>query len=108
VRQVLLPWAEPMSRFTVLFERLAVDILAECDVVGASRLLRTSWDETWHLVERAVARGLAVKDPGPPAHLGVDGKSAGRGQDYITVVSDLDEGTVVHLADERRQASLES
>ncbi len=34
VRQVALPWAEPMSRFTVLFERLAIDVLQECDVEG--------------------------------------------------------------------------
>jgi transposase len=46
VIQVRLPWAEPMSRFTILFERLAVDVLKECDVSGASGLLRTSWDET--------------------------------------------------------------
>ena len=85
-----------------------VDVLAECDVLGASRLLRTSWDETWHLMERAVARGLAVKEPGAPARIGVDEKSAGRGQDYITVVSDLDRATVEHIAGERRQASLDS
>jgi transposase len=107
VLQIRLPWAGPMSRFTILFERLAVDVLAECDVAGASRLLRTSWDETWHLMERAVARGLAVKEPGAPANIGVDEKSAGRGQDYITVVSDLDKGTVDYIADERRQASLD-
>ena len=76
-------------------------MLVECDVSGASGLLRTSWNETWHLMERAVARGLSVKEPGAPAHLGVDEKSAGRGQDYITIVSDLDRGTVTHIADER-------
>ncbi len=63
VVQVQLPWAEPMSRFTILFERLAVDVLKECDVTGAGHLLRTSWDETWHVMERAVARGLRVKEP---------------------------------------------
>jgi transposase len=108
VLQVRLPWAEPMARFTILFERLAVDVLKECDVTGAGRLLRTSWDETWHLMERAVARGLSVREPGAPVHLGVDEKSAGRGHDYITIVSDLDKGIVVHLADERRKASLDS
>ncbi len=107
VRQVRLAWAEPMARFTILFERLAVDVLKECDVLGASRLLRTSWDETWHLMERAVARGFAVKEPGAPTRIGVDEKSAGRGQDYITVVSDLDGSTVEHIADERRQSSLD-
>jgi transposase len=106
-RQVRLPWAEPMSRFTTLFERLAVDALKECDVAGAARLLHLSWDEVWHLMRRAVDRGLAAKPPKVPAHVGVDEKSAGRGQDYITVVSDLDANTVEHITDERRQASLD-
>ena len=68
VHQVHLPWAEPMSRFTTLFERMAVDVLKECDVLGASRLLRTSWDETSHLMERAVSRsgGQSRDRPSPP------------------------------------------
>jgi transposase len=61
VRQVQLPWAEPHSRFTALFERLAIDVLAACDVAAAAGLLRVSWDEAWHLMDRAVARGLAAK-----------------------------------------------
>ncbi len=58
VRQAALAWAEPMSRFTILLERLAIDVLKECDVEGAARLLRLSWDEAWRLIDRAVARGL--------------------------------------------------
>src|SRR5664279_4559161 len=54
VRQVRLPWAEPHSRFTTLFERLAIDVLAACDVAAAAGLLRVSWDEAWHLLDRAV------------------------------------------------------
>lgn len=42
-----------------------------------------------------------------PVHLGVDEKSAGRGQNYVTIVSDLGRGTVEYIADERRQASLD-
>ncbi len=37
----------------------------------------------------------------------MDEKAAGRGQDYITVVSDIDAGTVIHIADERKKASLD-
>jgi transposase len=107
VRQVRLPWAEPMSRFTALFERLAIDVLAQCDVDGGARLLRLSWDEAWHLMDRAVQRGLAAKQQRVPARIGVDEKAAGRGQDYITIVSNLDTGTVEHIADRRGQASLD-
>jgi hypothetical protein len=45
VRQVRLPWAEVRARFTALFERLAIDVLQETDVRGATRILRISWDE---------------------------------------------------------------
>ncbi len=107
VRQVSLPWAEPMSRFTILFERLAVDVLSACNVERAGQLLHTTWDETWHLMEHAVARGQMAKTASVPALLGVDEKAAGKGHDYITVVSDLGRGTVEYLADERRQASLD-
>lgn len=107
VRQARVPWAEPHSRFTTLFERLAIDVLGACDVAAAAGLLRLSWDEAWHLMDRAVARGLAAKTLAAPAHVGVDEKAAGRGQDYITLVCDLDAGTVEFIADERRQASLD-
>src|SRR6266511_1589441 len=87
-----------MSRFTTLFERLAVDVLTECDVQGAARLLRISWDEAWQLMDHAVARGLAAKTPTAPARIGVDEKAVGAGQDYLTVVSNLDAGTVEYFA----------
>src|SRR5664279_2174252 len=78
-----------------------------CSPPATWRPLRVSWDEAWHLLDRAVARGLAAKPLAAPVHVGVDEKAAGRGQDYITVVSDLDAGTVQYIADERRQASLD-
>jgi len=59
VKQLRLPWAEPGSQFTALFERLAIDLLRECSVTGAARLLRITWDEAWGIKGRAVKRGLA-------------------------------------------------
>lgn len=57
VVQVTVPWAEPRSRFTLLFERLAIDVLGQCNVIGATRILRLSWDEAWGIMERAPSRG---------------------------------------------------
>jgi transposase len=107
VRQVLLPWAEPRARFTTLFERLAIDVLRETDVQGATRLLRISWDEAWEIKRRAVARGRARRQPHVPARLGVDETAVAREQNYLTLVCDLTAGTVEYLADERKQASLD-
>ena len=107
VRQVRLPWAEVRARFTALFERLAIDVLKETDIQGATRILRISWDEAWHILERAVARGQRAKRPGVTPHLGVDEKAIAKGHQYFTLVCDLDRATVEYLAEDRKQASLE-
>ncbi len=52
-----MPWAAPRSRFTLLIERLAIDVLGQCDVTRATKILRLSWDEAWGIMERAVRRG---------------------------------------------------
>jgi len=107
VKQVRLPWAEERARFTTLFERLAIDVLLETDILGATRILRISWNEAWHIQERAVVRGQRAKPVAVPAKLGVDEKAAAKGQRYLTVVCDLAQGTVEYLADDRKQASLD-
>lgn len=107
VHQVRVPWAEPKSRFTALFERMAIDVLKETDVTGAARILRITWDEAWHIMEQAVARGQDRKEKKPVRRIGIDEKSAAKGHQYLTLVSDLDHGTVEYIADERKQASLD-
>lgn len=109
VRQVRLPWAEPHSRFTLLFERFAIDVLRQTNTKAARTILRISWDEAWHLAERAVARGLARKPAEVVPLIGVDEKSAGRGQqNYVTVISNLESGRVEAVTFGRDSASLES
>jgi transposase len=107
VRQVALPWAEPHSRFTALFERLAIDVLSECDISGACEILRVSWDEAWHLMERAVARGQARKTRRAPRLVGVDEKAARTGHNYLTLVYSIEDASVEYIADDRKQASLD-
>ena len=58
VRQVQLPWAKPHARFTLLFERFAIEVLRHTTIQAGKMILRISWDEAWHVMERAVQRGL--------------------------------------------------
>ena len=107
VGQVLVPWAAPRSRFTLLFERLAIDVLRQCDVSGATRILRISWDAAWGLMERAVTRGRHRKTRTVVRRIGVDETATAKGHRYLTLVCDLEEGTVEHIAEDRKQESLE-
>jgi transposase len=107
VKQLRVPWAEPGSQFTALFERLAIDLLRECSITGAVRLLRISWEEGWGIKQRAVKRGLARRGAEVVAHLGVDEKAIAKRHRYLTVVADLDRSRVLYLADDRKQESLD-
>jgi hypothetical protein len=72
VVQVKVPWAEPHGRFTLLMERFVIDVLQACQTVkGACTLVGISWDQAWHVLDRAVARGLARKEADTIARIGI-------------------------------------
>ena len=72
VKQVRVPWAEPGSRFSVLFECLAIDWMRECGRSATARQLKLSWSEADGIMQRAVDRGLARRPAATTAVLGVD------------------------------------
>ena len=95
VKQVRVPWAEPRSRFTVLLERLIIDLILQCSTVkGACEIAGVSWDEAWGVMSRAVARGHARKAARPITYIGVDEKAFRKGHRYHTIVCDLQRATV--------------
>lgn len=107
VLQVRVPWAEERSRFTLLMERLAIDVLQQCFTIeGARRILRMSWDEVWGIMSRAVVRGQARKQVKVIPLIGVDEKAFRRGHSYMTVVCDLEAATVEYVAEDRKAESL--
>jgi len=109
VRQVRLPWAEPHARFTLLFERFAIIVLEQTTIQAATKILGMSWEEAWHILERAVDRGLSRKPRRVIPEIGVDEKSAGRGQqNYVTIVCDVKGGTVEDVTEGRTRESLEA
>jgi transposase len=106
VHQVKLPWAEAGSRFTHLFEVLAIDVLQAANVKRAAQILRITWDQAWHLMERAVLRGRAAKGHDLPRQLGVDEKAIAKGHQYMTLVCDLQQASVEYIGEDRKEESL--
>ena len=106
VKQVRLPWAQAGGRFTHLFEALGVTVLRATNVKRAGEILRITWDEAWHIMERAVLRGRTAKGHSMPTLLGVDEKAIAKGHSYMTLVCDLQAATVEYIGEERREASL--
>ena len=99
VKTCSVPWAEPHGRFTLMFEAFAIRVLqAAANTEPARKLLKLSWRSVQNIMDRAVERGLALRELDEVKHVGMDEKSFGRGQDYVSVMTDIDESRVLEVS----------
>jgi len=103
---VSVPWAEPGSGFTALFEALVIDWLKEASTSAVSERLRLSWNAVDGIMQRAVKRGLSRRGELSPKQISVDETSYRKGHDYVTVVTDQAQAAVLHVAENRETGSL--
>ncbi len=108
VKTMPVPWAEPQGRFTLLFERFAVEVLlASASVSQACELLNIGWETAHEMMGRAVKRGLERRQLEAMRHLGMDEKSFGRGQSYVTLLTDLEQSRVIDVVEDRTAEAAE-
>jgi transposase len=107
VLQIDVPWAVPESGFTVLMESLIIDWLLEANISAVARRMRLTWDEIDGVKQRAVKRGLERRKLEKIRRVGVDETSFQKRHEYVTVVTDLERGQVLFVADDRTHASLD-
>jgi transposase len=88
--QVPVPWAREGSGFTMLFEALALSLCQELPVRQAAQILRVADKQLWRRIEHYVEQARSRQDMSGVHLVGVDETSVRRGQQYITVVHDLD------------------
>jgi len=96
------PWAETGSRFTLMFEAFAVQVLlASGTLKQAAELLRLDWDSVQRIMDRAVARGLQRRSTDEVTRVGLDEKSFGRGHSYVSVMTDHQPARVLEVVPDR-------
>ena len=105
---VSVPWAEPGSGFTAMFEALVIDWLKEASTSAVSRLMGLSWNAIDGIMQRAVARGLSRREAVFPTQIGVDETAFRKRHDYVTIVSDQQEGNVLHVGSDSRKETLKA
>jgi len=106
---VSVPWAGKNSRFTLMFEAFAIEVLqASASVEAARKLPELDWRAVDAIRQRAVERGLSRREAEPFDHLGIDEKSFRRGHSYVSVCSDLDQGRVLEVARERTEQAAQT
>ena len=106
VETVPVPWAGPRSRFTLLYERFAIEVLLACrSVSAAAELLGLSWDQLQRIMEQAVGRGLQGRKLEELRYVGMDEKSFGKGQSYVSLLTDLEQGRVLAVMEDNDRES---
>lgn len=102
VKTMRVPWADAHSRFTLLFEHFAIEVLqATASIKQAQTLLGLSWESVQRIKERAVARGLSRRTEEAIIHIGIDEKSFLKGHRYASLATDLARGRVLEVVQER-------
>jgi len=87
--QLPVPWARQGSGFTALFEALALSLCQNMPVRQAAALLRCADKQLWRRIEHHVEVARAQEDMSGVTTVGIDEVSLRKGQDYVTVVHDL-------------------
>lgn len=107
VRQVDVPWARKGSGFTLLFEALAMTLVAHMPVAAAARLVGVHDTRLWRVVFHYVARAVARMDLSELRRVCIDETAARRGHDYISLFVDIDTRRVVFVTDGRDAKTVE-
>lgn len=108
VKTMEIPWANDMSHFTKLFEKLAIDfLLASRNRSKIANLLRISWDELNHIMNKSVKRGLEKRNNEPVKYIGMDEKSFLKGHKYVTVMSDIENKRIIDVAEGRKTETVD-
>jgi len=108
VKQLPVSWAEKHSRFTLEFESLVLLWLKDDSIKTVAENFSLSWDQVDRIMERAVERGLRRRKKSCPQHIGIDETAFQRRHEYVTVILDKDEDTVIDILDDRKAKTLDN
>ena len=104
VKTTAVPWAGKHSRFTLMFEAFAIEVLQACgNIQGAALLLGLDWNSVHRIMERAVERGLACRELESLQYVGLDEKSFRRGHSYVSILTDLTGSRVLEVVEDRTE-----
>lgn len=105
---VTVPWADRYERVTKGFESWAIEVLqASGSVESGRKILRCGWEACDRFIKRGVERGIARREVEGVRLVGIDEKSFGKGQDYVSLMVDLTGKRVLEVVEGAGQKEVE-
>jgi len=88
VHLVSVPWARPGSSFTLLFEGMALLMVAQMPVLATSRLMQTTDGKLWRVLKAYVDMARKKVDMSEVCAVAADETSSRKGHKYVTIFAD--------------------
>ena len=98
--------ADPGVSLTHKMEAKCISAMQQCDIKGASSIMAVSWDVLGNVQRRAVERGMKRRGDKIPKRMGIDEKQVFARHRYFTIITDIDEGRVHDVIDQRKLSSI--
>lgn len=99
VKLIEVPWAQPGSSFTILFEHHALNLIKEgMSAASAGRTLGISGKRVFYILNKAVSVALANEDLNQVKELSLDEVSSRKGHKYLTILTDRKAKKVVGVS----------
>ena len=103
VEEVSIPWARRYGRVTLMLEAFVVKLQEVCaDIKGVCEITKLDWSTVNSIMLAAVERGLLRRKEEPIKYLGIDEKSAAKGHDYVSILTDIEHSRVLDVVPERK------
>jgi transposase len=99
IRQVKIPFADPRRHYTKAFERYALELSRHMTILDVARHLNVGWDLIKDIQKRDLSRRFAKPKLKHLRQIAIDEICVGRGYRFLTIVMDLESGTVVFVGD---------
>lgn len=110
IRTIEPSWSREQSRFTLLFESHAIDVLQQTQVVSRSALLLKITESQLRTIrDTAVKRGLNRRMANTHyvvAHLCIDEKSLHQGHHYVSILYNGSTGAVLEVIEHRTEKAV--
>lgn len=103
ISTIEVPWSDYSQRYTYLFEEAVIKVLQMCkNQTKTARHFQISYEIVSSIMKQAVARGLKARRlEVTPVTIGLDEKSFLKGRDFVTVLTDIENGRVLDIERDR-------
>lgn len=106
VLQVAADWARDHSRFTLMMEKLVLNLLYQIETVSA---ITEITGISWHSIFRILESYLKDKESSMveyPTCIGIDEKAILKGHKYMTIIYDLSNSKVIDIIEGRKKGAV--